>query len=98
MRFLHICWIARFLDFLNLCFLLIKDFEISQFSDFLLSGLVDVWLFGLFEFLSFSVLGCPGFSGVVDFTISCFLDFDDDWCSAFFGFCIFRFWDSGVWP
>ena len=90
------CEISRFSEFVfSLDF---QDFEISQFSDFLLSGLVDVWLFWLFEFLGVSVLGCPGFSGVVDFTISWFLDFDDYWCSAFFGFWTLGiFWDSGVW-
>ena len=78
------CEISRFSEFVFSHDF--KDFGISQFSDFLLSGLVDVWLFWLFEFLGVSVLGCPGFSGVVDFTISWFLDFDDYWCSAFFGF------------
>ena len=45
-----------------------------------------MWLFGLFDFLGFSVLWCPGFSRVVDFTISWFQDFDDYSCSAFFDF------------
>ena len=47
-----------------------QDSEISPFADFLFSGLVDVWLFGLFDFLGFSVFGCPTFSGIVDSTIT----------------------------
>ena len=47
-----------------------QDSEISPFSDFMFSGLVDVWLFGLFDFLGFSFVGCPTFSGIVDSTIT----------------------------
>ena len=91
------CEISRFSEFvISPDF---EDFEISQISDFLLSGLVDVWLLRLFDFLGFSVLWCPGFSRVVDFTISWFQDFDDYSCSAFFDFWTLGiFWDSGVWP
>ena len=62
------CVISRFFDFVFSpeC----QDVEISQFLDFRLSGFVDVWLFGLFDFLGFSNVGCPTFSGIVDSTIT----------------------------
>ena len=49
-----------------------QDFEIPQFSDFLIAGLVDEYLFWLFEFLGFSLYGFSGFSEIVEFTISRF--------------------------
>jgi len=80
-----ILWLLRFFDFpissgmldceISRCcdFVFSPDFhdlELSPFSDFLFSGLVDVRLLGLFDFLGFSVCVCPTSSGIVDSAIT----------------------------